>query len=892
MVERVSVTPQIATGNAVAPVAAQPSFVSPVRVQPAQPSLENTALNALLGIGGEIAGRTAARQAQEAYLKGQQARSLGDSMESVESDVLSRRFVRGGWNDQDYRLAESEMLQGVKGFLAADGAALSPEEFSEYLRQSMAPVSEMIGDNLSPEMRARAVASLAQSVDTMSALHSKAHREYSLAQVGKRYTTQGNELLSTLTQARASGDPAAASKAMQGALQFYTDVSSSSSLPEAMRQEVGYNYLQALIGADQQDLVQVLEQSGALDSMSFDLRTKLASAGREADNRTRLKRFSAHYEQAAIMEARIADGKVPVEEVRSYAQWLTDNKLASDDQIKAMWRGYYKSLSDTESTAAEFDALMAGDLNTIAALGTDVPAVLTKYDSYLAKSGVGVSDRTKLLINAGAQVGHIPKQVGQTIGMAINAVASQDAVNPEQAQLLQEVMGDLARLQVSRPATTSAFLNAMPEDVRTVVNYAIAGTAVGRPVADSIRSAVAKDEQYKALTSFQKSGISQKFRERIMEVTNQEGAMNFIRRNLIPGDDRFAVKGAWTPDVPADAVQGYLLQTAVEQEIQAMASDPQYMALFGDLRNEDNQKAVLQDAVAKVYSRSVVVAPPVKGLGVFWRPKGSVMVMPRGLSLEGTFGTQDKTRVGNTLHEMYPSEHEDYRSTYEWVRGSRTQLEHVQYDSEGRALKRTPVDVTAVRQRIQGKIDDIMGKQIDARAGAAYEVKDYFSQEAISLTLDGTNNYGLPSTTVHEWRKGLVDDEAYAGKVYKDSEGQLTVGIGHLVLPSDNLKEGDTITKGQAEALFRQDTNNALRYGVNAANDLGVTDKKAILALSEVMYQLGPNRWKKFKKTQKAIQDKNYAQFVIEVEGSKWHKQTPKRTAKFVQSMSGHFGIK
>jgi len=41
--------------------------------------------------------------------------------------------------------------------------------------------------------------------------------------------------------------------------------------------------------------------------------------------------------------------------------------------------------------------------------------------------------------------------------------------------------------------------------------------------------------------------------------------------------------------------------------------------------------------------------------------------------------------------------------------------------------------------------------------------------------------------------------------VYLDSLGKPTVGIGHLVLPEDNLKVGDTITDEQVDALFKKD---------------------------------------------------------------------------------------
>jgi lysozyme len=44
---------------------------------------------------------------------------------------------------------------------------------------------------------------------------------------------------------------------------------------------------------------------------------------------------------------------------------------------------------------------------------------------------------------------------------------------------------------------------------------------------------------------------------------------------------------------------------------------------------------------------------------------------------------------------------------------------------------------------------------------------------------------------------------------YRDSAGKLTVGIGHLVRPQDNLKSGDKITKAESLAFLLADVSEA-----------------------------------------------------------------------------------
>ena len=53
--------------------------------------------------------------------------------------------------------------------------------------------------------------------------------------------------------------------------------------------------------------------------------------------------------------------------------------------------------------------------------------------------------------------------------------------------------------------------------------------------------------------------------------------------------------------------------------------------------------------------------------------------------------------------------------------------------------------------------------------------------------------------------------------VYLDSVNKPTVGVGHLIVPADNLKLGDTITQQQADDFLRSDVASAER-AVNALN--------------------------------------------------------------------------
>jgi hypothetical protein len=69
---------------------------------------------------------------------------------------------------------------------------------------------------------------------------------------------------------------------------------------------------------------------------------------------------------------------------------------------------------------------------------------------------------------------------------------------------------------------------------------------------------------------------------------------------------------------------------------------------------------------------------------------------------------------------------------------------------------------------------------------------------------------GGPSRELKEFRDLIVPMEGRVGHVYLDSLGFPTVGIGHRVLPGDNLRVGDALDDGHIDELFERDASVAL----------------------------------------------------------------------------------
>lgn len=122
-------------------------------------------------------------------------------------------------------------------------------------------------------------------------------------------------------------------------------------------------------------------------------------------------------------------------------------------------------------------------------------------------------------------------------------------------------------------------------------------------------------------------------------------------------------------------------------------------------------------------------------------------------------------------------------------------------------------------------------------------------------------------------------------EVYNDSLKKPTVGIGHLVVPGDKLKLGDTITAAQSAAFFKKDSAKASAAAKSQAAKAGIKDADFIVYLTSVNFQLGTSWHTKQKKTWALILDGKYEEAAKEAANSTWNKQTPVRVKDFQKAL-------
>src|ERR1044072_6535185 len=105
----------------------------------------------------------------------------------------------------------------------------------------------------------------------------------------------------------------------------------------------------------------------------------------------------------------------------------------------------------------------------------------------------------------------------------------------------------------------------------------------------------------------------------------------------------------------------------------------------------------------------------------------------------------------------------------------------------------------------------------------------------------------------------LISDEGCVLRVYLDSEGYLTCGIGHLVLAEDHLEEGQHITAAQCQAFFRTEVDTAIRICQRFFPQWSVFPDAVQEVLANMAFSRGMTRRSRIVRMRAAIADQDYA---------------------------------
>ena len=128
--------------------------------------------------------------------------------------------------------------------------------------------------------------------------------------------------------------------------------------------------------------------------------------------------------------------------------------------------------------------------------------------------------------------------------------------------------------------------------------------------------------------------------------------------------------------------------------------------------------------------------------------------------------------------------------------------------------------------------------------------------------------------------------EGYRNKVYLDTLGKRTVGVGHLCV-EDFWEDDKEYEESFLMEILQKDLQEAIRGAKELMEEHGCADidERAEEIIIEMVFQLGRTGVKKFRNMWKALSEHNYVGASYEMLVSKWAKQTPNRAKDLAEQM-------
>jgi lysozyme len=136
-----------------------------------------------------------------------------------------------------------------------------------------------------------------------------------------------------------------------------------------------------------------------------------------------------------------------------------------------------------------------------------------------------------------------------------------------------------------------------------------------------------------------------------------------------------------------------------------------------------------------------------------------------------------------------------------------------------------------------------------------------------------------------EVKQSIIAHEGKINKIYKDHLGNATFGIGHLVLPTDDLEEGVEYPDEKVMEIFEKDFEIS-KEGANLFIPEENIHPTAFGIVIEMCFQLGLPRLQKFKRFHYHLNKCEYEESAAEMLDSVWaKKQTPNRAKALADKM-------
>lgn len=146
----------------------------------------------------------------------------------------------------------------------------------------------------------------------------------------------------------------------------------------------------------------------------------------------------------------------------------------------------------------------------------------------------------------------------------------------------------------------------------------------------------------------------------------------------------------------------------------------------------------------------------------------------------------------------------------------------------------------------------------------------------------------IKKSTIKKLQSDLERDEGKKNKIYLDTEGLKTVGIGHLITKFDaeyGKPVGYEISDQRINELFEKDVKSCLYDCQIVFPKFADFHDELQLIIANMMFNLGRLRFLGFRRMIVHIDNQNYRAAAEEMEDSKWFRQVKNRAKRLQKRM-------
>lgn len=842
------------------------------------------AVSGLLNTAKGLAAQAVDSEFENAYLQGARAAAAGESVETLDADLLTRSFTKAGYLDHTKSLEQTVVNSKVMADMQKL-RELEPEDFAKHLTE----VTKGIFSNTKGMSKAVLKQNMEQQLSTEAALFKTYTAERAKFQIETRaaqHTARASAVGAGLAAAHSTGDVDAYSTAAGATLAWAQTALSDENLPKDVRENLVATNMANLLQRDLVAPVQAGLDSGLFDVLPVEVRTDLYDKIRQSEGRTKVK-DNTNYLQA------------------SGAWWA---------RFENTGQGSYEELVDMLDNGAERGLVSATAYqNAVTRFGKNAPvaknkpaiaqALATDDKTYLARNGVGESEAVKTyvqimseqsdataahfgLLALGSQHGYSAafSTAGKFFDTTLNAFGTNKEASPQAVETMNTLVDSLIAIEQSGDRTAiSNLMRGMSPENQGKLNAIVAGVGSGKSPAESAQAYTRRLEVLGGKTPTQRDALARKNIEEVNTAAQEIVSPGFISKyanGLISWASPEA-KIKWQAAVDSDLYgkERYtadILQSALKEELEyANERDPYSSA-----------SELKRTAIQQVASRTLQI-------------DGTPVVMPRGYTPNSFLGTEnvDNSTLAKAMSDVVPDAPDGYEPVLDFRRDG---MVYVDYMNKAgvQATSRKPegifIDPAIIRAKVQAN-----DAEAAAKAQSVYGKGTEFKLKAVNgqpfqgfFNYNGVNPVGVEPELMKRALDSIAEYEGLDLKHRMDGDGN-TIGVG-VHYNSEfypDVKPGEAITAQQAKDSFLGHAHaTAKRARTKTAPALGwntVTEPR-FLFLTNFGYQAGmywaESSKPSFVKLKNAIKEGDVETAVQALKDTNEYKAAQKSRKAFYQS--------